>query len=141
MITPWGTSYGKQAIYSCDVDGYQVVGSSVRVCLENGTWSGEEPVCNIAGKLVLGNQLQSIPGGWFQCQSVSGEWYLRSGEEPACNIAGKLVLGNQLQSIPGGWFQCQSVSGEWYLRSGEDPVCNIAGQLVFLSWGTSYGKL
>ena len=27
---------------NCDVDGYQLVGFSVRVCLENDTWSGEE---------------------------------------------------------------------------------------------------
>ena len=52
VITPWGTSYGKQAIYSCNVEGYQVVGTSVRVCQEDLNWSGEKPVCNIAGKLV-----------------------------------------------------------------------------------------
>ena len=33
-----------------------VVGTNVRVCQEDLNWSGEKPVCNIAGKFVVGNQ-------------------------------------------------------------------------------------
>ena len=39
-----GTLFGSIAVYDCD-DGFEVVGSIVRVCLETGEWSDEAPVC------------------------------------------------------------------------------------------------
>ena len=32
------------AIYNCSA-GFEVVGIDVRVCLENGSWNGTEPIC------------------------------------------------------------------------------------------------
>ena len=39
-----GNSPGDSAIYSCDPD-YDLVGESVRICGNNGMWSGEAPIC------------------------------------------------------------------------------------------------
>ena len=38
------TVYRSVATYSCQY-GYKLVGVSVRICRENGQWSGEKPVC------------------------------------------------------------------------------------------------
>lgn len=38
------TYYGALALYSCD-DNYELDGVSRRLCLENGTWSSDTPVC------------------------------------------------------------------------------------------------
>lgn len=40
-----GTTFGSRAIYSCN-DFFQLNDSSIRVCQENGQWSGTTPVCN-----------------------------------------------------------------------------------------------
>ena len=39
-----GTDFGSNARYRC-LSGYILVGDDVRMCQENGDWSGEEPVC------------------------------------------------------------------------------------------------
>ena len=39
-----GTTVGSKATYTCR-KGYYLVGDSKRVCLYNGYWSGEAPVC------------------------------------------------------------------------------------------------
>lgn len=39
------TYYGAPALYSC-LPNFELVGVSRRLCLENGTWSGDEPTCN-----------------------------------------------------------------------------------------------
>ena len=36
--------YLEEAVYMCD-NQYGVVGDDTRVCMANGTWSGEAPVC------------------------------------------------------------------------------------------------
>lgn len=38
------TAEGSIAMYICD-PGYELVGEETRVCLPNGSWSGEEPAC------------------------------------------------------------------------------------------------
>lgn len=38
------TSVGSTAAYACD-KGYILEGSAVRVCQQDGAWSGQEPVC------------------------------------------------------------------------------------------------
>lgn len=39
-----GASFGAIAQYRC-IPGFQLVGSANRTCLENGQWSGTEPLC------------------------------------------------------------------------------------------------
>lgn len=43
-LTSNATYYGALALYSCD-NNYELDGVSRRLCLENGTWSSEAPVC------------------------------------------------------------------------------------------------
>ena len=38
------TAVNSQAIYTCS-SGFALVGQSSRICQANGTWSGEEPLC------------------------------------------------------------------------------------------------
>lgn len=40
-----GTTFGSQAVYTCN-DPFKLNGNSVRVCQENGEWSGSTPVCD-----------------------------------------------------------------------------------------------
>ena len=40
------------AMYSCEL-GYLLNGTTTRVCTEQGLWSGNEPVCNLPGRLIL----------------------------------------------------------------------------------------
>ena len=37
-------TFGSIANYSCS-EGYAIMGNEMRTCQENGSWSGEEPVC------------------------------------------------------------------------------------------------
>ena len=39
-----GTLFGDRAEYQCD-PGYNLTGNAIRVCRENGLWSGSEPYC------------------------------------------------------------------------------------------------
>ena len=39
-----GTTIGSRANYSCN-SGYALVGDRVRVCRQDGEWSGEAPTC------------------------------------------------------------------------------------------------
>ena len=41
---PGGTLAGDVVIYICD-DGFKLIGQVFRTCLQNGSWSGEEPRC------------------------------------------------------------------------------------------------
>lgn len=38
------TGFNEMAIYTCDI-GFTLNGISIRTCQDNGTWSGEEPMC------------------------------------------------------------------------------------------------
>lgn len=42
------TYYGALALYACDPN-FELDGVSRRLCLENGTWSSDEPVCRGKG--------------------------------------------------------------------------------------------
>ena len=39
-----GTTYGQTATYSCNT-GYDLMGSSTRICQATGEWSGSTPTC------------------------------------------------------------------------------------------------
>lgn len=40
-----GSVYGSEARYNCSSN-YLLEGTYLRICLENGEWSGEKPECN-----------------------------------------------------------------------------------------------
>ena len=40
-----GVTVGDMATYSCN-EGFELVGNATRVCLDGGTWSGKDIVCN-----------------------------------------------------------------------------------------------
>ena len=44
IIFSTGTTYTSVAQVTCH-EGYELVGSSVRVCLDNGEWAGNPPIC------------------------------------------------------------------------------------------------
>ena len=44
IVSVTGNSSGDNATYTCEPD-YDLVGVSVRVCGNDGEWSGEAPVC------------------------------------------------------------------------------------------------
>ena len=44
-ITIEGFKFGQNLFYECDV-GYSLVGTFLRTCMENGSWSGKEPFCS-----------------------------------------------------------------------------------------------
>ena len=44
QVSLTGITFGSKAIYTCN-DGFELVGSSVRMCLATGEWMGEAPVC------------------------------------------------------------------------------------------------
>ena len=39
--------YNSTATYSCNKEGYSLVGDAVRTCLSSGNWSGNPPNCQI----------------------------------------------------------------------------------------------
>ena len=53
---------GGEAVYRCDVDlSLTLNGTSIRTCMENGEWSGAEPVCVGKGvACVSGNQKDGV---------------------------------------------------------------------------------
>ena len=38
------TTLGSLVTYSC-IEGYNLIGDGMRTCLDNGSWSGQDPVC------------------------------------------------------------------------------------------------
>ena len=45
-VVATGFVVGETLTYSCH-DGYVLQGNAVRTCQSDGTWSGQEPVCNL----------------------------------------------------------------------------------------------
>ena len=43
-----GTTYTSLATYSCNT-GYELRGDSTRLCQASGTWSGDQPSCDVIG--------------------------------------------------------------------------------------------
>lgn len=44
QISLTGTTVGNQALYKCD-RGFVLIGNDLRICQNNGEWSGVAPVC------------------------------------------------------------------------------------------------
>ena len=44
VFHPFGTLQGERAEYICNI-GFNLIGPSIRVCQENGSWSEMEPTC------------------------------------------------------------------------------------------------
>ena len=44
LIYSAGTTYTSVAEITCH-EGYELIGSSVRVCQDNGEWAGDPPIC------------------------------------------------------------------------------------------------
>ena len=99
------TTVGSSVIYTC-LGGYDLVGEPERVCLNNGTWSGEVPSCMVTATTNCGFPELPLLGIADFDDIVVGSVAIYS-----C-IEGYMVLGNQNRT-------CLS-SGEW---SGETPVC------------------
>ena len=58
IIFSTGTTYTSVAEVTCH-EGYELVGSSVRVCLDNGEWAGNPPICR--GK-IASSCIKNRPG-------------------------------------------------------------------------------
>eukprot|EP00058_Branchiostoma_floridae_P027893 XP_002613384.1 hypothetical protein BRAFLDRAFT_68379 [Branchiostoma floridae] len=96
-----GSSFGDTATYSCDA-GYEVVGTSTRLCQPSRTWSGNEPTCE---KLSCASLDAPLNGG------ISG--FNQYGDTVTfdCSIGFELV-GDQTRT-------CQS-DQQW---NGTQPYC------------------
>jgi len=104
QVTSAGTSFGSTFRVSCN-SGYRLVGSSQRMCQQDGTWSGEMPRCIPS----TCSPLPSIPNG-----KVVG----------LSTVAGATVLlfcnsGYMLSSSSTNFRTCQS-NGAW---TGSQPTC------------------
>ena len=44
QVSLTGTTFGSKATYTCN-KGFELVGSSMRMCLANAQWMGEAPTC------------------------------------------------------------------------------------------------
>ncbi|XP_071965386.1 uncharacterized protein [Antedon mediterranea] len=42
-----GTTFGMSATYTCTTVGYELIGNTTRMCLEDGSWSGSTPSCKV----------------------------------------------------------------------------------------------
>ena len=49
IVSAVSFTHGSMATYTCATGYDGLVGSETRTCQNNGTWSGEAPVCNIEG--------------------------------------------------------------------------------------------
>lgn len=70
-LTSNATYYGATALYSCNTN-YVLVGVSRRLCLENGTWSSEEPICRGNTATCVGKKLEikeCVGVSEIQCQA------------------------------------------------------------------------
>ena len=97
------TTAGSSAIYSC-LEGYNLIGETERVCLNNGAWSGSVPSC-IA---ITDCGFPDVPPlGLIQIEDI----VIGSVATYGCD-EGFMLLGNQNRT-------CLS-NGEW---SGDTPDC------------------
>ena len=51
MVEVRGRAVGGEAVYRCN-PGFVLRGSTTRICVEDGQWTGEQPVCE--GKIYMG---------------------------------------------------------------------------------------
>ncbi|XP_078664783.1 sushi, von Willebrand factor type A, EGF and pentraxin domain-containing protein 1-like [Branchiostoma floridae x Branchiostoma belcheri] len=98
-----GFFYGDQVTFSCDT-GFELTNNDVRVCGDNGVWSGVQPTCDV----VECSTLQAPPNSDM---AVSGNTFGNTATT-SCDPGYDLVNGDTVRS-------CQA-SGEW---SGSSVLC------------------
>jgi hypothetical protein len=120
------TTFGSLAVYSCN-DGYMLVGSNMRECQANGTWSGVTPSCTLemadcgppppatgaSVSTTMGTTEGSVAtytcgrgrrllGGNRAVCSASGRWVgapAICGEILTCACSGTFADGERIQSV------------------------------------------
>ena len=51
IVTWTGLIQGSYAIYACNT-GFMMTGEWIRMCMDNGMWSGQEPNCTVSGTYI-----------------------------------------------------------------------------------------
>ncbi|XP_066268442.1 CUB and sushi domain-containing protein 2-like [Branchiostoma lanceolatum] len=98
-----GYFYGDQVTFSCDI-GFELTNSDVRICGDNGVWSGVQPTCDIvdcASPLEPPNSDMAVSGTTYGNTVTT-----------SCDSGYDLISGDAVRT-------CQA-SGEW---SGNPPLC------------------
>ena len=120
------TTFGSIANYSCQT-GYEVNGTSTRVCGGNGEWSGSMPQCLrkssplLISSAVLSNTRHTLIITAFNCGSlmspsngivtiINGTSFPDGRAVYVCDVGFSLVRPALRTCLPDGW-------------SGEEPVC------------------
>ncbi|XP_064486743.1 sushi, von Willebrand factor type A, EGF and pentraxin domain-containing protein 1-like [Ornithodoros turicata] len=105
LLSTNSTHYGSTVEYECDVN-YQLDGAPRRLCLENGTWSGPEPLC-----LEVRCAKPQPKDGWTLIKFTNDA--VGASVEYSCSP------GYELEGL--GTRVCQS-NGLW---SGDSPLCQL----------------
>ena len=86
LLSTENTTFGSLVIYSC-IEGYNIMGDEMRMCLENGSWSRHDPVCQGECMCVCSSLLSAWPTGsisskrqgWTQIQTPMKENFFLHG--------------------------------------------------------------
>ena len=61
MVALMGTTFGSEAVYSCDVGHRIIGGDTTRMCMDTAIWSGIEPMCESKIQQDMYNKIQGLP--------------------------------------------------------------------------------
>ncbi|XP_019620809.1 PREDICTED: P-selectin-like [Branchiostoma belcheri] len=106
--------YGEEVNFQCDA-GFHLLGSSLRSCLADSTWSGCTPTCTDINECSISNggcgQICTNTFGSFQCSCRIG--YTLNSDGFACDDVDECASANgdceQICTNTIGSFQCSSV--------------------------------